>query len=78
MQPELAVESRPSPRSAPLARINGNEPDASEQQVVILPPEKSARRAALRISLKLLAAAALILMLILFTSTEVDFVYTGF
>ena len=32
------VESRPSPRPAPLARTNGNDPDASEQQVAILPP----------------------------------------
>lgn len=37
-----------------------------------------ARQPALRITLKFLAAAVLILILILFTSSEVDFVYTGF
>lgn len=31
-----------------------------------------------RIAMKLLAAAGLIIMLLLFASTEVDFVYAGF
>lgn len=73
MQPEVTIEtpSAPPPVAATEVDERGSVPAATEGKA-------SGRRKALRIALKLFAAALLILVLILFTSSEVDFVYTGF